>query len=263
MEAGEYRVVLRMGSQDLWSHTFTVLADAPKLGRVEIPLTPNGLVVDRLPEQARIFYVHFRYAGVCPGALLWLSVSHDSGAICNRMVNLPDLDGDGTIACYREDRAPLEVGTYHATLTKDEPGRWDENVEVGTESTPPSPPPTYVVGCDSPVVDAVLDSTGKPLLTRDRFEWYTQAIYVGAMCHDLSPAASWEALWYRDGALVREFQGVWTGAAEGILWDSHTGTLEVRFLHFGMYSVTLTISATTPLTTAFRVVGYTPWATNP
>lgn len=263
LEASDYRVVLRAGSHDLLSHTFTVLADAPTLDQTQIHLTPNGPVVDRLPERARVFYIHFRYAGVCPGAPLWLSVSNDSGMVCNHTINLPELAGDGAVACYREDGAPFQVGTYSAKLTLGAVGSWDVDFEVGAEPTPPPPPPTYATRCDPLFVAAALDSTGKPLLIRDRFEWYTQAIYVGAMCYDLPPAAPWKALWYREGALVREFQDVWTGGSEGVLWDSHAGTLEAPFLRFGMYSVTLTISATAPSTTTFRVIAYTPPATNP
>ncbi len=263
--AEDYLVVLRMGAQKWLTHTFTILPDVSELREVHLLLTPDGPTVERLPAATRVFYVAFRYAGVCPGAPLWLSVSDDDlEVVCAQSATLTQIAGEAMSACYRDDGAPFSDGLYHATLTLAAPGSWTVDFYAGAEPTPPPPPPpTHATHCDPPFVAAALDPQAMPLLSGERFEWYTQAVYIGARCYDLPPATPWTALWYREGTLVREFEGVWVGGSEGVLWDSLVGIPEAPFLRFGTYTVTLAVSAAVPLTTAFRVIAYTPPVANP
>lgn len=260
---GDYRVTLHTDTAVLMTHRFTILTDEPQFRELELRLTPDGPLVERLPDDTRVFYVAYRYAGVCAGTPLWLSVSDGAEVVCTQTLALPAMRGQGVTACYREQGAPFAAGDYRATLTLNAPERWTLDFGVGTPPQPPQLPPTYATRCEAPFVAAALDPQGAPLLPGDRFQWYTQAVYVGAACYETPPNTPWTAQWYREGALVREFEGVWDGALTGVIWDSLVGTPQAPFLRAGAYAVTLTISNTTLLTTTFRVVAYIPPATNP
>ncbi|MBN1922594.1 MAG: hypothetical protein JW892_15200 [Anaerolineae bacterium] len=254
---GKYRVVLETGTQTLLTHTFTILADSPELFDLQLALSPVGPVVTRIPDASRVFYIQFRYAGVCPGAPLWLSVSDDTGVICTHSLTLPEMAGDALAVCHRADGGSFVAGQYHATLTLAS-GFWALDFKVGEDPTPPPSPITYATHCDPLFVAAALDPQYQPLLPNDRFQWYTQAVYVGATCHDLPPAVPWLVRWYRQGALVHESEGLWDGGLTGVVWDSYAGSPEVPFLRSGTYSATLAISGTVSLTTTFRIIPYTP-----
>lgn len=260
---GNYRVSLRAEAQSLLTHTFTIRADEARVSDLGLLLTPTGPAVERLPDALRVFYLHYRYTGVCPGAPLWVSVSDGVDVVCSQTLTLPHMDGEGAATCHREAGAPFAAGEYQATLTLTAPEGWTLDFKAGAPPPPPPPPPVYATRCEALFVAAGLDPQGAPLLPAEHFQWYTQGIYVGAVCQDLPPAAPWTARWYREGTLVREFEGVWPGAAEGIVWDSLTGSAQAPFLRSGIYAVTLAVSNTTPLTTTFRVVAYDPPATNP
>jgi len=264
LPAGNYRVVLESGTQALLTHTFTVLPDVSELLELELLLSPVGPVVTRVPDASRVFYIQFRYAGVCPGASLWLSVSDDDkGVICTHSLTLPEMAGAAFAVCHREDGDFFAAGAYRATLTLAAAGTWTLDFKVGEDPTPVPQPPTYATHCDPLFTAAALDPQNQPLLTTDRFQWYTQAVYVGATCYDLPPATPWLARWYRQGVVVREFEGLWGGSLTGIIWDSYAGSPEAPFLRSGTYSATLAISGTAPLTTTFSVIAYTPPAPTP
>ncbi|HOV47981.1 MAG TPA: hypothetical protein PLM06_05025 [Anaerolineae bacterium] len=257
LAAGKYRVVLRAETQTLFTHTFEILAATPEVQAMRLLLTPDGPAVERLPEDTRVFYVQFRYAGVCPGAPLWFAVSAGADVVCTQALTLLEMEGEQSVACYREEGMPFAAGVYRAALTLTAPESRQLEFEVGAAPTPP-PPPKPAVRCDAPFVAGALAPQGQPVLTADRFQWYTQAVYVGATCQELSAATPWSARWYREGTLLREFEGVWDGGPEGVIWDSLSGDVAAPFLRPGAYTVTLVVSATAPLTTTFRVIPYTP-----
>lgn len=257
LPTGKYHVVLETGAQALLTHTFTILADTPELLDLQLTLSPVGPVVARVPDGARVFYIQLRYAGVCPGAPLWLSVSNDLEVICTHSLTLPEMTGEALAVCHRADGDFFAPGAYRAILTLAS-GSWTLDFKVGEDPTPTPPPPTYATHCEPLFVAAALDPQYQPLLPNDRFQWYTQAVYVGAACHELPPAVPWLVRWYRQGALVRESEGLWDGGLTGVVWDSYAGSLEAPFLRSGTYSATLAISGTASLTTTFRVIPYTP-----
>jgi len=94
-------------------------------------------------------------------------------------------------------------------------------------------------------------------LPQQRFEWYSQVIYVGTQCEGLRPGTRWQSVWYRNGVNVRAAGGVWqeTGGA-GVIWDSITGIPGAPFLLPGEYTVVLTLDGSVPLTTTFRLIAY-------
>jgi hypothetical protein len=91
---------------------------------------------------------------------------------------------------------------------------------------------------------------------RESFEWYTQAIYAGRGCSQLSPATRWRATWYRNGEPARTTTGTWDGGSRGVVWDSVTGVITAPFLLPGTYSVTLNIAGVESQTATFDVIPY-------
>ena len=97
----------------------------------------------------------------------------------------------------------------------------------------------------------------EPFLPLVLFDWYTQVVYAGARCRNLRDAAIWRTAWYHEGELVREGQGQWQGAAEGVVWDSLTGVPGNPFLPSGAHTVILAIEDVS-MTTAFSAFAYEP-----
>ncbi|MCD6345654.1 MAG: hypothetical protein J7M17_08665 [Anaerolineae bacterium] len=249
---GDYVLTLRVGDARVGHYPFTVRADEAQLTSLSLALTPAGPGIGHLPDGTRIFYLRYAYDAICPGAPLWVTVSREDETICTRSLSLTETRGEGTVDCYREEGAPLEYGSYRATLTL-----MGEKVGGFTFLVGEKPVETVYRPVCEPLFTALgLTPAGEPYRPLERFEWYTQGIYAGTHCRDLPPQATWETHWYRQGEEVRVHHGVWVGPTEGVLWDSLTGTDAAPFLRHGPYSVTLTLADTTPLSASFRVYPY-------
>ena len=249
---------LKADSEVIARHTFTVTATHPMVTDLTLAMTPDGPEVARLAAETRHFYVRYEYEGACTGAPIWVVVRRGEATVCKRSLTLTAVAGQSAVACYREDGAPFEAGAYRAALTlMGEPSR-----EVAFEIGPPPPTPTPVPtttptpDCGPLVISAGLTPDGDPVLVRESFEWYTQAIYAGRRCSHLSPATRWEATWYRNGEPARTTDGTWDGASSGMVWDSITGVITAPFLLPGAYSVTLEIAGAGAQTAAFDVIPY-------
>ncbi|NBD35515.1 MAG: hypothetical protein GVY30_05905, partial [Chloroflexi bacterium] len=248
-------VHLDVDSEIIARHTFTVTATPPTVTALTLAMTPDGPEVARLAEETRHFYVRYEYAGACTGAPIWVVVRRDEATICKRSLTLTSVAGQGAVACYREDGAPFEAGAYRAALTlMGEPSR-EVAFEIGP---PPTPVPTVTPApsCGPLVISAGLTPDGDPVLVRESFEWYTQAIYAGRRCSQLSPTTAWRATWYRNGESMRTTDGAWDGGSRGLVWDSVTGVITAPFLLPGAYSVTLEIAGAESQTAAFDVIPY-------
>ena len=259
---GQYSVHLetnlKADSEIIARHTFTVTATPPTVTDLTLAMTPNGPEIARLADDTRHFYVRYEYEGACTGAPIWVVVRRGEETACKRSLTLTTVAGQGAVACYREDGAPFEAGAYRAALTlMGEPSR-----EVAFEIGPPPPTQTPIPTatpaptCGPLIISAGLTPDGDPVLVRESFEWYTQAIYAGRRCAHLSPTTRWETTWYRNGEEVRATSGTWAGASRGIVWDSITGIITAPFLRPGAYSVTLEIAGAGAQTAAFDVVPY-------
>lgn len=264
---GRYSVTLRAGNATLGAHTFAIAADTATVTALGLALTPSGPGLTRLPTGAQHFYLRYTYQGACPGAPYWITVRHKDAVICTHNATLPQASGAEHVACYRKDGAPLEDGAYAAELTLMGRAEYTFTFEVGDQPTPtptaaPTPTPTAAPTprpptCAPLFAAAGLTSEGEPFLPQERFEWYTQAVYVGTRCENLRPGTMWASAWYRNGTNVREAGGVWNGQdSVGVLWDSITGVPRAPFLPSGVYSVTLTLDGSAPLTATFRLIPY-------
>lgn len=268
---GRYTLALRADGITLGEHTFAIAEDTAAVTSLGLALTPSGPALTRLPGGTQHFYLRYTYQGACPGAPYWITVRHQDAIVCTHNATLPQAEGTESVACYRKDGAPLEDGDYHAELTL--MGRTQHTLDftVGDDPTPtptasptatatPAPtatpePPLLV--CAPPFAAAGLTPAGEPFLPQQRFEWYSQVIYVGTQCEGLRPGITWESVWYRNGVNVRVASGVWqeTGGS-GVIWDSITGIPGAPFLLPGEYTVTLTLDDTAPLTATFRLIAY-------
>ncbi len=258
---GRYIVHLEADSEIVARHTFTVTATPPTVTALTLALTPDGPKVARLTAETRHFYVRYEYEGGCTGAPIWVVVRRGEATVCKRSFTLTAVAGQGAVACYREDGAPFDAGAYRAALTlMGEPSR-EVAFEIGPPPTPiptqtPAPTATPAPDCGPLVISAGLTPDGDPVLVRESFEWYTQAIYAGRRCSQLSPATTWQATWYRNGEPARTTKGAWDGASRGVVWDSVTGVITAPFLLPGAYSVTLEIAGAGAPTAAFDVIPY-------
>lgn len=252
---GAYQLVLEMADSQMGTHDFTVLEQAPALVTTTLALTPEGPSVDIFDGPLPVFYVGYGYEGVCPGTPLWIRVLQGTDSLVNRKVTLETVEGAGAVPCFQEGGTLFDVGTYSVTLTLGGAPVASFPFEIASAETPPR---RYTPTCETPFTAAGLSPEGEPFLSQESFQWYTQGVYVGAPCRDLPPSAPWKAAWYRAGELVAVNSGQRVGEPRGIVWDSLTGTEENPFLVPGNYTVTLTISETISLGTAFRVVPYVP-----
>ncbi|HQE91427.1 MAG TPA: hypothetical protein PLH19_01245 [Anaerolineae bacterium] len=265
---GRYRLTLRMGNEPAVAHTFTIDEDAAAITAFSLAMTPTGPAVEQLDAGVRHFYLRYTYANACLGTPYWVAVRHHGELICTHDATLPQTSGVEAIPCYRKDGAVLEDGVYEAELTMLGHVYHRDTFAVGAAPTPLPPTPTSTVAptatptplplvCTPLFAAAGLTPEGEPYLPKDSFEWYSQALYVGTRCENLSSNTSWKSAWYRNGQLVREASGAWAGVGgAGTVWDSITGVPRAPFLPGGTYTVSLTLEGSTPLTTTFRLIPY-------
>lgn len=255
---GEY--LLRLETEDLQvgHHNFTVLDAAPQLTETNVALSPDGPPIEAAEDLPYVFYIRYGFEAVCPGSPLWISVSSEGEPVCREKVTLAEERGSDVIACYREDGKSMAAGEYEAILTLMGEEAGSLTFRLGPE---PVEPVVYNPVCTVPFTAMGLSPEGEPFRNLSRFEWYTQAIYVGTQCRDLPPEIAWEARWYRNGEEIRLHEGHRMGSGQGVIWDSLTGTENSPFLPPGAYTVTLTIADVDPLQTAFDVIPYIPPAT--
>ena len=268
---GRYTLALRADGVSLGEHTFAIAEDTAAVTALGLALTPSGPALTRLPGGTQHFYLRYTYQDACPGAPYWIAVRHADAIICAHNATLPQAEGTESVACYRKDGAPLEDGDYHAELTLmgrtqhtfafkvgDDPIPIPTATPIATATPAPTatPEPPALV-CAPPFAAAGLTPEGEPFLPQERFEWYSQVIYVGTRCDGLLRGTTWESVWYRNGIDVRTASGVWneTGGA-GVIWDSITGIPGAPFLLPGEYTVTLALNGTEPLTATFRLIAY-------
>lgn len=256
---GDYQINVAMNGTTVLSHAFSVRGTGPQLRSFSAALTPTGTAITSLAELPHVIYLRYVYEGVCPGAPLWITVRHEGETICNRNTTVQAQSGEDATACYRDDGAPFEAGTYEATLTLIGSEEARSTFDLGAEPEPTkTPEPIYEPVCEPPFAAVGLTPDEKPHLPKERFEWYTQSVYVGAQCRGLPPRFFWVIRWYRDGEEVRVHRGRWTGGEAGLLWDTLTGTEASPFLPPGTYTTTLALADKSPLTVNFRVVAYQP-----
>ena len=265
---GRYTLALSADGVTLGERTFSITDETAAVTSLDLALTPSGPALTRLPSGTQHFYLRYTYQGACPGAPYWIAVRYGDALVCSHNATLSQADGTESVACYQKDGAPLEDGDYHVELTL--MGRTEHTLvfEVGDEPVPtptatatsaptatPEPPPPLV--CAQPFAAAGLTPEGEPFLPQERFEWYSQVIYVGTQCEGLSPGTMWESAWYRNGANVRTASGVWNKTdSAGVIWDSITGIPGAPFLLPGEYTVVLSLDGSEPLTTTFRLIAY-------
>jgi hypothetical protein len=258
---GDYVFTLYVNAVEVVSHTFTVQGTAPRLKDVSLALTPAGPTITDLETLPRIFYLRYAYEAVCPGAPLWVTIMREDEKVFNRNLALQTERGEDYVACYLDNGTRFEPGTYEAVLTL--VGGEEARLTFHLEEAPPAPEATQTPIaqdpiCGAPSVAMGLTPDGRPFRPLERFEWYTQAVYVIAECRDLPQGLRWIARWYRNGEEIRVHRGEWEGDETGILWDSLTGTEEAPFLNPGTYTTTLSIGSQSPLKVGFRVVPYAP-----
>ena len=266
---GRYTLALHADGVSLGEHTFAITADTAAVTSLGLALTPSGPALTQLPSGTQHFYLRYTYQGACPGAPYWIAVRHRDAIVCTHNATLSQTEGTESVACYRKDGAPLEDGDYHAELTLmgrtqhtlaftigDNPMPTATPAATATLVPTATPEPPAPV-CAPPFAAAGLTPAGEPFLPQERFEWYSQVIYVGTRCEGLLPGTAWESVWYRNGVNVRTAGGVWneTGGA-GVIWDSITGIPGAPFLLPGEYTVTLTLDGAEPLTATFRLIAY-------
>ncbi len=252
---GLYTVTLEMAGESLGRHTFKVLEQPPTLVTTTLGYTPDGPYVEAFAAPLPVFYVHYRYEGVCPGTPLWVAVRQEDALLVNRQTTLEAVAGEGALPCYAAGGELFESGAYSVTL----------GLGGGPVTTLPFriesgevPPRRYTPRCGAPFTAIGLSPDGEPFQPTDTFPWYTQGVYVGAACRGLPPTFPWSVTWYRNGEALATHTGQWQGAERETVWDSLGGTENNPFLIAGTYTVTLTISDTLTLETGFRVVPYVP-----
>lgn len=265
---GRYTLALHADGVALGAHTFTIAEDTAAITSMELALTPSGPTLTRLPDGTQHFYLRFTYQGACPGAPYWIAIRQENAIICTHNATLLQAEGTESVACYRKNGASLEDGDYHSELTL--MGRTEHTFAFAV-GEPPVPDPTATatpaptatpeplpsLTCAPLFAAAGLTPAGEPFLPQDRFEWYSQVIYVGTQCAGLSAGTTWESAWYRNGVNVRAASGVWNETGNtGVIWDSITGIPGAPFLLPGEYTVTLTLDNTRPLTATFRLIAY-------
>lgn len=270
---GRYTLALRADGVSLGEHTFAIAEDTAAITSFDLAFTPTSPALPQLPGGTQHFYLRYTYQDACPGAPYWITVRHGDAIICSHTATLPQAHGTESVSCYHKNGAPLEDGTYHAELTL--MGRTEHvfTFTVGDDPTPtptatatatvaavvaptatPAPPPLV---CASLFAAAGLTPAGDPFLPQERFEWYSQVVYVGTKCEGLRPGTPWESVWYRNDANVHAASGVWNEMdGAGVIWDSITGIPRAPFLLPGEYTVSLTIEGHIPLTTTFRLIAY-------
>ncbi|OPZ83028.1 MAG: hypothetical protein BWY76_02475 [bacterium ADurb.Bin429] len=271
---GRYTLALRADGIVLGAHTFTIAEDAAAVTSLGLALTPSGPILTRLPGNTQHFYLRYTYQGACPGAPYWIAVRYGEALVCSHNATLLQAEGAESVPCYHKDSAPLAEGDYHVELTLMGRTQHTFAFEVGdapaltptatptaaptVTATPlPTATPAPALVCAPPFAAAGLTPDGEPFLPQNRFEWYSQVIYVGTKCEGLLPGAAWESAWYRNGANVRTASGVWNETdGAGVIWDSITGIPGAPFLLPGEYTVTLTLDDTAPLTATFRLIAY-------
>jgi len=234
--SGQYTVHLFWQEIDLAQHTFLVDTQMPTIADLSLSLTPDGPTILRLPSDLRGFYIGYEFQGGCLGGPYWATVWDETGEIiCNESGVLAGTEERGTFACYRTDGGYLAAGDYRLEMTLMEAAA--EVADFVVEAAPVVPTPTIEptpviqpVVCDAFFAAAGLTSAGDPFLPLVLFDWYTQVVYAGARCRNLQVGAGWRTAWYHEGELVREGQGQWQGAAEGVVWDSLTGVPRNPFL---------------------------------
>ncbi len=248
LPSGTYRVALLDGEgRAVALYPFRISDRPPQIETVQLLLTPDGPEVSSLPAGTRLFYVRYAYRDACLGAPLWLTVQQGERTICSQMTTLTSLDGDGELACYRQGGQTLEGGDYRLLLTLADEAVRGLSFRVEGGALPQ---------CDIPFVAAAITPEGRPFRVGEAFEWYTQALYLGRHCRNLSEGLSWESRWYREGKLVRRERGLWHGGEVGTVWDSLTGVEDDPFLKPGNYTATLQVGELAPVEVAFRVIPY-------
>lgn len=258
---GEYTLLLTWQDEELARHLFTLYPSEPVISGLSVSLTPGGPAEEELPPELRVAYVTFRYESACAGSPFWITVWDEDGeAVCSETGMLEDRQGAGEVACYREDGATLAPGTYRIEMTLTEETRAERVITVTrpVAAAQPTAEPTAAAGpvrCGEPFAAAGITPDGEPFLTPALFDWYTEVVYVGAQCENLSEETRWQSAWYLEGVPVREAEGRWQGAAQSVVWDALTGQPENPFLAPGVYTVTLTVGDV-PLTTSFSVFDY-------
>ncbi|MGC9398205.1 MAG: hypothetical protein ACP5HM_03615 [Anaerolineae bacterium] len=262
LKPGEYVLTLHVNGTQVAEHAFTVQATAPRLTAVSLALTPEGPTSTVLQTPLRLFYVRYAYEGVCPGTPLWVVVTREGERLVHQNLVLQADQGTGEVAFYLDAGAPFEAGAYQATLTlggeeeRTLTFRVKEPLDPTPQATATPIPPAPI--CEPPFAAMGLTPEGTPYRPLERFEWYTQAVYVGAACRHVPARTRWVARWYRNGEEVRVYRGRWTGGDAGLLWDSLTGTEEAPFLPPGVYTTTLSLGALPPLEVGFNVAPYVP-----
>ncbi len=246
---GEYTLTLYRDSASVGQHTFTIVDVPPEIASLTLALTPDGPSLTTVNAGTHLFYLRYTYTGACTGTPLWVAAYLDTEPLCRGNFTIEQERGAETFACYREDATPFEVGDYRALVTL----MGDITQGVAFQVREPPPPPPSPLHCEAPFVAAGLTPEGESFRPGDRFEWYTQSLYVGQTCEGLQPGALWEAAWYRQGVQVRAASGAWDGGVHGLVWDSFTGE---TFLRSGVYTVTLRIADQPPAVLDFRIIAY-------
>jgi len=224
------------------------LDEQAQLKETTLYLTPSGPSATYLRDETRVFYIHYTYQAACPGAPLWVTITREEEPYCSKHIALTEEHGNGVIACYRENGELWEKGDYTATLTLMTSEPVTLPITIGSKFEAAKCEPLFAASAISP--------EGAPNKIEDRFEWYTQGIYVGTKCDRLATNTPWEIQWYRNGERTRTYESTWQGKTEGIIWDSLIGTETESFLTSGTYSVTLTLNTNTALTTTFQIIPY-------
>lgn len=263
LSPGEYSIDLYLRNDIVAQHTFAISPEVPEVVDVYLSLTPNGAPLpELLPVGIMHFYINFDFKGACTGAPYWITIRDTSTVQCHHTGNLTQSSGSGSVACYKEDSTAFQSGAYNATLVL--MGEVESALSFQVRPATPNPTPTAApptptpLFCEQLFTSAGLTPTGEPFLSRESFNWYTQAVYVGTRCKNLATDTIWQTLWHRNGEQIRTAQGQWSGESEGTIWDSITGLEEAPFLNPGTYTVTLELHDTTPLTTEFRIIAYPP-----
>ncbi len=257
---GDYVFTFYVNDTEIAEHAFTVQATSPQLEAISLGLTPSGPEITTLQERPRVFYVRYTYDAVCPGTPLWITVTREGETILNRDLTLQASQGAGSVACYLEDGGIFEPGRYEATLTLAGGEERHLDFELGKTPEPEETetPDVQMPVCETPLTAMGLTPGGEPYRPLERFEWYTQAVYVVTDCRNIPDGLRWIARWYRNGEEVRVHRGQWTGDESGVIWDTLTGTEEAPFLRAGTYTTTLSLGGSTLLETDFRVIPYVP-----
>ncbi|MBN1873170.1 MAG: hypothetical protein JXA33_03000 [Anaerolineae bacterium] len=268
---GEYTVSFhaddRSPSVNIAQHTFSIMDTPIQLTGLTLALSPTGPNINYLPADTQHFYLRYTYQGICPGAPFWAVVRRGEETICKQTISLDSEQGTGVVACYRADGVALAEDTYQADLSLMGEAKLHLTFKVGQEPTPtpptatatPLPSPTATslpLTCEPSFIAAGLNADGTPYLPQERFEWYTQIVYVGSYCTGLTTGMSWEARWYRNGEPFTQTYGIWAGDTGGIVWDRLINTPKQPFLMPGTYTVSLTIAHTTSLTGTFYLIPY-------